>query len=178
MRIDAVLTQVFPSPRKALFSLPFSMLVLFASLSALRYNYFHAELTLVSNYHFGNPSLTARFNTVVTFVCACGLPTAFLCGVVVNKLRRKYTQDIEKLLEGKVSRERNEAILWNNALPSAISMYICATFNLLLSCLILVPHEAAYYVNFVYFLLVRGFLFTTNMITFSPMIPVAHFGTV
>ena len=178
MRIDAVLSDIFPSARKALISLPFLVVLLFASLNVLRYNYFLAELSVVSDYHFKNPSLTARFNTVVTFASACGVPIAFLCGVVIDKLRSKYSPNIENLLKRNVSRERNEAILWNNALPSAISMYICAIFELLLSCLILVPYEAAYYVNFVFFILMRGFLFSTVMVNLFSIVPVAHFGTV
>ena len=178
MKIDAVLTKVFPTPRKALISLPFVVLILFGSLSVLRYNYFLAELTIVSDYHFGNPSLTARFNTVVTFASACGLPIAFLCGVFVDKLRSKYTPDIESLLNQEESKERNEAILWYNALPAAISMFICSVFELILSCLIFIPYEAAYYVNFVFFILMRGFLFTTDMILILYLFPAAYFGTV
>ena len=154
------------------------MTVLFASLAILRFNYFLAELSIVSDYHFRNPSLTTRFNNVITFASACGLPTAFLCGVVVDKLRSKCNKKLGRLLKQKESKERNEAIMWYNARPAAFSMFIFSVFTLILSCLIFIPYEEAYYINFVFFLLMRGFLFTTSTINVISLFPVSQFGTI
>ena len=172
------MTDLFPAPRRSLLSLPFFVITLFLSLSCLRFNYFLAEISVVSDFHFHNPSLTAKFGTVVTFLFTGGLPIAFLCGVIVDKLRSNYAPEIEKLLKLKESDERNKAVMWNNARPAAIVMYIYAIATLVLSCLILIPVEAVYYVNFVFFLIMRGFLFTTNSITLFSLFPVAQFGTV
>lgn len=178
MRTNAVLSEILPSPRQSLISLPFFVLTLFHSLSGLRYSYFLAELSVVSDFHFNNPSLTAQFNTILTFVFGCGLPVSFLCGVINDKLRSKFSSKLESLLETRKSSEALKAIQWYNARPAAISMYIYAVFALILSCLIFLPIEAAYYANFAFFLLMRGFYFTTNSITLFALFPLAQFGTV
>ena len=164
--------------RRTLLSLPFFVVVFFQSFACLRLNYFLAEISVVSDFHFHNPDLTAKFGNVITFLFAGGLPIAFLCGVIVDKLRSKYAPEIEKLLKLEESDERNKAVMWNNARPAAIVMLIYAIATLVLSCLILIPIEAVYYVNFVFFLIMRGFLFTTNAITLFSLFPVAQFGTI
>lgn len=178
VRTDVILTEVFPSPRQSLKSLPFFVVVMYYCLGLLRFNFYLAELSVVADFHFKNQETTARLGTISTFVLAGGIPTAFLCGAVVDKLRSKCAPNIEELLKLESSNEKNRAIMWYNTRPAASSMFIFAVLTLIVSSLVFVPIEAVYYVNFVFFLLMRGFLFTTFSITVFSAFPVAQFGTI
>ncbi len=59
----------------------------------------------------------------------------------------------------------------------AVSMCIMNSFAIVVSCLVFIPVEAVYYVNYVFVVLMRGFLYSTLSSSVMAAFPVEQFGT-
>lgn len=174
---DAILTELFPTRYKSLKSVPFIVVTVFFSFALLRFSFFLAELTPTASDHFSDNATVDRIGSILSYCLAGGIIAGLLCGTVIDKLRAVFKPKIEHLVSLEPSDERNKAVLWLKLRPMAFSMYIMATFSLIVSCLIFVPKEAVYYVNFVFFVLMRGFLFSSFSSSLIAAFPVAQFGT-
>nr|CDS26848.1 solute carrier family 43 [Hymenolepis microstoma] len=178
IRVDAVLTEILPSPKRSMRSLSFLVALIFFSLGLFQFNFYLAEFSIVVDYYFGNPEISERLSSVFTFVLLGGVPAAFLCGAIVDKIRSVYKPNLEHLLALPAGYERNYAVMMYNSRPAAISMYIFAVLTVIMTSLQFIALEAAFYTNFVFFLLMRGFLFTTISITVMSAFPISQFGTI
>nr|CDS32733.1 solute carrier family 43 [Hymenolepis microstoma] len=174
---DAILTELFPTRSKSLKSLPFIVATVFFSFALLRFTFFLAELTPAASAHFSDNTTVDRIGSILSYCLAGGIIAGLLCGTVIDKLRAVYKPKIEYLVGQIPSDERNKAVLWVKLRPMAFSMYIMASFSLIVSCLVFVPKEAVYYVNFVFFVLMRGFLFSSFSSSILAAFPIAQFGT-
>ncbi|VDM31343.1 unnamed protein product [Hydatigera taeniaeformis] len=174
---DAVLSELFETRRKSLKSLPFFVCTLFFALALLRFTFFLGELTPAANAHFNDSNITNRIASTLSFSLAGGILAGLLCGTVIDKLRAIYRPKIANVLSLEDSIERSYALLWIKLRPMAFSMYIMATFSLIVSCLVFVGKEEVYYVNFFFLVLMRGFLFSTFSSSIMAAFPIAQFGT-
>lgn len=174
---DAILMELFPTRSKSLKSVPFIVSTAFFSFGLLRFTFFLAELTPAAHDHFNDNATVDRIGSILSYCLAGGIIAGLLCGTVIDKLRAVYKPKIAHLVSLEPSDERNKAVLWLKLRPMAFSMYIMATFSLIVSCLVFVPKEAVYYVNFVFFLLMRGFLFSSFSSSLIVAFPIAQFGT-
>ncbi|KAL5112131.1 Solute carrier family 43 member 3 [Taenia crassiceps] len=174
---DAVLSELFPTRRNSLKSLPFFVCTMFFALALLRFTFFLGELTPAANAHFGNSFITNRIASTLSFSLSGGILAGLLCGTVIDKLRAVYRPKISHILSLEASNDRTNALLWVKLRPMAFSMYIMAAFSLIVSCLVFVPIEEVYYVNFFFLVLMRGFLFSTFSSSIIAAFPIAQFGT-
>lgn len=174
---DAVLSEIFQTRRKSLKSVPFFVCTVFFCLALLRFTFFLGELTPAANAHFNDSSTTNRIASTLSFSLAGGIIAGLLCGTVIDKLRAIYRPKIAQILSLEASNDRTNALLWIKLRPMAFSMYIMATFSLIVSCLVFVPKEEAYYANFFFLVLMRGFLFSTFSSSIIAAFPIAQFGT-
>ncbi|KAH9286854.1 Solute carrier family 43 member 3 [Echinococcus granulosus] len=174
---DAVLSELFQTRLKSLRSLPFFVCTMYFALALLRFTFFLGELTPAANAHFQDSSTTDRIANTLSFSLAGGILAGLLCGTVIDKLRAIYRPKISHILSLEASHDRTQALLWIKLRPMAFSMYIMATFSLIVSCLVFVPVEEVYYVNFFFLVLMRGFLFSTFSSSVIAAFPIAQFGT-
>ncbi|KAL5967330.1 Solute carrier family 43 member 3 [Taenia solium] len=174
---DAVLSEIFQTRRQSLKSVPFFVCTTFFALALLRFTFFLGELTPAANAHFNDSSITNRIASTLSFSLAGGIVAGLLCGSVIDKLRAIYRPKIAYILSLEASNDRTNALLWIKLRPMAFSMYIMATFSLIVSCLVFVPKEEAYYANFFFLVLMRGFLFSTFSSSIIVAFPIAQFGT-
>ncbi|VDO10233.1 unnamed protein product [Rodentolepis nana] len=174
---DAILTELFPTRAKSLKSVPFIVATAYFCFALLRFTFFLAELTPAANDHFTDNATVDRIGSILSYCLAGGIIAGLLCGTVIDKLRAVFKPKIERLVSLEPSDERNKAVLWLKLRPMAFSMYIMATFSLIVSCLVFVPKEAVYYVNFVFLVLMRGFLFSSFSSSLIAAFPINQFGT-
>lgn len=174
---DAILSELFPSRVSSLKSIPFVLAVLFFSIALLRFTFYLAEITPAVNFHFNDSSTTDRIGQTLSFTLAGGIIAGLLCGTVIDKLRAAFHGKISRILSMKRSPDMAQALLWMKLRPMGFSMLIMATFSTIVSCLVFVPNEYVYYVNFVFLVLMRGFLFSTFSSSIMAAFPIAQFGT-
>ncbi|VDD74614.1 unnamed protein product [Mesocestoides corti] len=176
-KADAILTEIFPNRRKSLSSLPFIVAVIYFSLALLRFTFFLAELTPAADAHFNDTDTTARIGSTLSFALAGGILAGLACGSVIDKLRAVFRPKIRDLLSLEPSSDRDNALVWLKLRPMGYSMYIMASCALIVSCLVFVPMEEVYYVNFFFLVVMRGFLFSTFSSSILAAFPIAQFGT-
>ena len=145
--------------------------------NVLRFTFFLAELTPAADAHFNNSDTTARIGSTLSYSLAGGIIAGLLCGTVIDKLRAVFRPKVAYLVNLEPSSDRNQALIWVKLRPMAISMYIMATFSLIVSCLVFVPIEQVYYANFFFLVIMRGFLFSTFSSSVMAAFPIAQFGT-
>lgn len=174
---DAILMKLFPTRIKSLKSVPFIIATTYFSLALLRFTFFLAELTPAANVHFNDSDTVGRIGSILSYCLAGGIIAGLLCGTVIDKLRALFKPKIANLVSLEPSDKRDKALLWLKLRPMAFSMYIMATFSVVVSCLVFVANETVYYVNFVFLVLMRGFLFSTFTSSLIAAFPIAQFGT-
>ncbi|VDO03682.1 unnamed protein product [Rodentolepis nana] len=178
IRVDAVITEILPTPKRSMRSLSFLVALMFFSLGLFQFNFYLAEFSILLDYYFDNPETTERLSSVFTFILLGGIPAAFLCGAIIDKIRSVHKPNLDHLLALPSGYERNYAVLMYNSRPAAISMYIFAVLTVTVTSLQFIALEGAFYANFVFFLLMRGFLFSTFCITVISAFPLSQYGTI
>ncbi|KAM7540522.1 hypothetical protein Aperf_G00000026908 [Anoplocephala perfoliata] len=174
---DAILTELSPTRGKSLRSMPFIVGTIYISFALLRFTFFLAELTPTASMHFTDTNVVSRIGSTLSYCLAGGIIAGLLCGTVIDKIRAVFRPKIAYIVSLEPSDERDHALQWLRLRPMAFSMYIVATFSLIVSCLIFVPNETVYYVNFVFLVLMRGFTFSTFSSSMIAAFPNAQFGT-
>ncbi len=168
---------MFPTRKRSLLSLPFIMATMFFSLALLRFTFYLAEITPAANYHFNDPDVTDRIGSTLSFTLVAGILAGLACGTVIDKLRAAFKPKVSRILALPRTPETDQALLWMKLRPMGFSMLIMTTFCLIVSSLVFVPVESVYYVNFVFLVLMRGFLFSTFSSSMMAAFPIAQFGT-
>lgn len=174
---DAILAELFPTRGKSLKSMAFILPTIYFALALLRFTFFLAELTPAASDHFNDNDVVSRIGSTLSYCLAAGIIAGLLCGTVIDKLRAVFKPKIVYIMSLEPSEERNHALQWFKLRPMAFSMYIVAIFSLIVSCLAFVPSETAYYVNFAFLVLMRGFTFSTFSSSMMAAFPIAQFGT-
>ena len=157
--------------------MPFILATLFFCLALLRFSFFLAELTPAADAHFHDSTISARIGSTLSYSLAGGIIAGLICGSVIDQLRAVFRPKVSYLVNLEPSSDRNNALVWIKLRPMAISMYIMAIFSLIVSCLVFVPNEKVYYVNFFFLVVMRGFLFSSFSSSIISAFPIAQFGT-
>ncbi|VDL99909.1 unnamed protein product [Schistocephalus solidus] len=182
-QIANILHRRFPTVTESLRSLPFMMGLLFFSCSLLRFTFFLTQLGTLSQFQLGKSEAGTRMGRILSFVLGGGIIAGFCCGSTIDCLRAKFRPLISRALTmkqvncGGKAIARDYVVYWLLLCPQSVAMLVMILATAVSSCLVFVNKEEAYYVNFFFIVIMRGFLFSTFASFLLTGFPLEHFGT-
>ncbi|KAH8860228.1 Solute carrier family 43 member 3 [Schistosoma japonicum] len=179
-RINMIVDIRYQSLKDCIISLPFLLITLWFTLGLFRFSTFLGQLQRLINELFPNDITTIdHLLQISSAFSMCGFLAAPITGFILDAsqayCRRKIVRNIDNI--GSDHQDKNRIYYMHifGLAPALLVMAFCA---ILASCLIFVPNRVAFYIAFIFFVMLRSLLFSTSVSFCFVAFPVNYFGTV
>ncbi|KAM7532571.1 hypothetical protein Aperf_G00000131728 [Anoplocephala perfoliata] len=173
-QVGEIVRSFYPNVPSSLRSFPFVLIACFFSFALLRFNLFLTQFGVLTESHFpDSPSTRTYLAQVLSYILASGILAAMACGSTIDFLRARLHPTLTKAL----SLGANKSVFWLRLCPHAVAMLVVTLAATVLSSLVFLPYVQAYYVNYCFLVIMRGFLFSTISSFIMTAFPIEQFGT-
>ncbi|CAL8109276.1 unnamed protein product [Calicophoron daubneyi] len=178
-RIQRLINGRYPSLKKCILSLPFSLTAMWIMFGFLRFSYFLSQMEQQLNYMVsGDKERVGKLQEISSAVLMAGLLLSPVSGFVLDISRAHSKKKLSRKLNATHGEVSSDELYWTHVGSMAPAYLLMAISALSCSLVIYIRHEEAFYIATIFLVLMRSLLFSASVNFILTAFPLERFGTI